>query len=377
VEQRVRIAALDGLRGWAALSVVGYHFYVETFVNILPAPVVLALSVVCNGPLAVAVFFVLSGYVLTIGGWRAADKTPLLRLAAKRHLRLAIPVLASAVLVALLVAGHLTSNLEAARVVGREDWLGAWLHVAPDPAGVLAYSFGWVFVRASADDIVPFLWTMTTELWFSYVVLALCFCERRLPRPYLVLCGLAAAILLTHHAVAACFPLGALLALAQRDGHLRPVLAPLSAIGLVGLALLTAMAILWSTWSEWSYVVIATVLVTTVLMSRDLDGALSAPLSRALGKLSFPIYLAQFPVLVSLTSGLILASGRPGPLQAAGIGLISLAATVALAALLLPAEWLAHWAGRQLDRLIGFRSTAGTGITPVSPSARTPPAASR
>jgi peptidoglycan/LPS O-acetylase OafA/YrhL len=369
MDHRTRVAALDGLRGWAALSVVGFHFYVETFLHVLPLPVILALQTIFNGPVAVAIFFVLSGYVLTIGGWRTADKTPTLRLIAKRHARLAIPILVATVMVSLLVAAHLTFNAGASRIVRRQDWLGPWLDFSPDLASVLTYALGGVFLPGSTKAYLPFLWTMVTELWFSYIVLILCVLERRFRWPYLILLGIAAIVLAANHPVAVCFPLGAMLALAQRDGHLSAILPLRSSIAIVAFALLAGAVLRAFTYDEWGNILIGVILVTTVLLSPNLAQLLSGRVSQALGRLSFPLYLAQFPILVSLTSGLIVAWGAPGAVGAIVIGLVSIAATLALAALMLPVEWLAQWTGRQIGRLTGrLTSYIAAALSPVTPA---------
>lgn len=375
-----RLVALDGLRGWAALSVVGFHFFVETFGRVLPQPVVFGLSTVLNGPVAVAVFFVLSGYVLTIGGWRAADKTQTLRLIVKRHARLAIPILAATILVALLLATHLTFNIPGGEIVDRADWLGAWLHLSPSIVSVLGYAMGTAFVTAPGDQAyLPFLWTMTIEFWFSYLVLTLCLLERYIRWPYLILAVIAAiAFFCCEHPSAACFPLGSMLALAQRDGRLaRLRLPPLAAIAVVAVASFWGAMAFAMPWVEQLALPAGVTLVLLALVSPQLTAALSTPLSRALGRLSFPLYLAQFPVLASLTSGLIVAWHADRPLTAIAIGLLSIAATLALAVVLLPAEWLAQWVGRQLSRLVPASAAEIFAPRPSSPIGRHRPAASR
>src|SRR5262249_47363679 len=72
-----RISALDGLRGWAALSVIVYHLTWELFGALYPIYRNPWLSIFGNGAFAVAVFFAISGYVLTIGRWNRDDNPPL------------------------------------------------------------------------------------------------------------------------------------------------------------------------------------------------------------------------------------------------------------------------------------------------------------
>ncbi len=64
-----RIGALDGLRGWAALVVVVFHFTWEMWGVHFPVFRQFPASLI-NGQLAVSIFFTLSGYVLTVRRWQ-------------------------------------------------------------------------------------------------------------------------------------------------------------------------------------------------------------------------------------------------------------------------------------------------------------------
>src|ERR1700752_3428309 len=94
-----RLECLDGVRGVAALVVVVFH-YLSAFVPALtpdqtPDPYWLAdtpLAILFNGPFAVVVFFVLSGFVISKS---AHKRFPLLPAVALRYLRLTVPMLAS------------------------------------------------------------------------------------------------------------------------------------------------------------------------------------------------------------------------------------------------------------------------------------------
>ncbi|MPT21584.1 MAG: DUF1624 domain-containing protein [Starkeya sp.] len=98
-----RVLCLDGLRGVAACSVVAFHF----FYAFTPAPFTdwgrtgfglwdTPLAVLWNGHFAVALFFVLSGFVLAASAPRTAREAP--ALIGLRYLRLALPALVSSAL---------------------------------------------------------------------------------------------------------------------------------------------------------------------------------------------------------------------------------------------------------------------------------------
>ena len=77
-------------------------------------------------------------------------------------------------------------------------------------------------------------------------------------------------------------------------------------------------------------------LLFCIYSSRRLVGLLSAsPVSQFLGRISFLLYLWHFPVLITLTSGLIVRSagedGLLAPTSALAIGALTVAVSVALA----------------------------------------------
>jgi peptidoglycan/LPS O-acetylase OafA/YrhL len=106
-EAKRRLECLDGVRGVAALIVVVFH-YLSAFVPALTPdqtsnPYWLAdtpLAILFNGPFAVVVFFVLSGFVIS----KSAHKLFRLPLTiALRYLRLTVPMLASVLIAWLLL----------------------------------------------------------------------------------------------------------------------------------------------------------------------------------------------------------------------------------------------------------------------------------
>lgn len=62
-----RIYFLDGIRGWGAIMVVLFHFYILGFPISLEASVFLKKIFLFNGGMAVYLFFIASGFSLTIG----------------------------------------------------------------------------------------------------------------------------------------------------------------------------------------------------------------------------------------------------------------------------------------------------------------------
>jgi peptidoglycan/LPS O-acetylase OafA/YrhL len=91
-----RFRFLDGLRGWAAVVVLLHHLFVDGLpANSFMADRALWAKVFfLNGTLAVGVFFVISGFSLSIRYLETGDGGALGRVAAGRYLRLALPIFA-------------------------------------------------------------------------------------------------------------------------------------------------------------------------------------------------------------------------------------------------------------------------------------------
>src|SRR5436190_12566173 len=96
----VRALEIDGIRGWASLSVLVYHAFHEMFSRLLPWLNNAWFAPVFDGRLAVCVFFVLSGDALTAAFWArgGTDPRPIDRLLVRRYTRLTIPILMSCTL---------------------------------------------------------------------------------------------------------------------------------------------------------------------------------------------------------------------------------------------------------------------------------------
>ncbi len=104
-----RVVYLDGLRGFAALIVVIYHFLCGFVPIAIPnqAPLLAPITdtpagFFYNGPFAVIIFFVLSGFVVSNAASKSSD--PLIVNLFSRYVRLAVPATASLVLAWVLLS---------------------------------------------------------------------------------------------------------------------------------------------------------------------------------------------------------------------------------------------------------------------------------
>lgn len=323
--------ALDGLRGWAALCVVLFHFTWEPFGIRYPEFRDLIFSTLFDGRLAVALFLGISGFVLTVGGWGEPDKRAIRAQLKKRYFRLMIPIAAASAIVALIMALGLNRNHEASDVLTRADWLGAFLKFDPDLGSLFSYVVARAFIMPRFPDYHPFLWTMVYELWGSLIVLLICLFERRIGSAYAVLV-LLCVVGLGLDSFAPCFFLGALLALLYKDGRIPrgkhwPIPLALCCIGLAGT--LCFLGIVNSLIS-----VAAAGLLVAVLANESLRAALESTVSQTLGRISFPLFLMQFPVLITFTSWATVEADRlqflnvwsAGAIAVSSVGLSLLAA---------------------------------------------------
>ena len=372
-----RLDVLDGVRGWCALSVVFFHVFWEIFGVLAPGFRNPVTGFLFDGQLAVCVFFVLSGDALSAAFFAGKGDAATVRLAIKRYARLATPILAASLVVFALVRLDWVFSQDAAPIVGRAVWMGAWLQVPPTFADALQYSLLDVFTGANPDRAInPMLWTMRVELPGSFIVFALLLIWKWFSRPRALLLGLFAVSMAAPTGSTANFLTCFFAGVAFADWRARGVFAALerrfvwlslAGIGAIGAADGFMHVYSWRAGKP----AFAIVLVLAVYISPPLVAFFSGRLSRGLGRISFPLYLIQFPVLLSATSWLIVRAGAAGPpslFAIWGISLASVAACLLAAIAFSPIESLTR---RLCDGLVVLASAA----FPALSKSRTPAAA--
>ena len=176
-----KLKYLDGLRGCAALIVVFHHFanafYPATYLGVetlrhSPLDVLFLttpLGIFVAGNFAVGIFFILSGYVLSIKYFETGDAKVLTSGAIRRYFRLLPPVVFSMALAwGLMVLGWMPVK-EAAAITGSSGWLAQCWNFVPDFGKLLEESFFGVFFNYQAN-YNNVLWTMTYEFFGSFLV---------------------------------------------------------------------------------------------------------------------------------------------------------------------------------------------------------------
>jgi peptidoglycan/LPS O-acetylase OafA/YrhL len=295
LEKPVRLKFLDGLRGWGAVIVLLYHVFSDSLPVDDTFAEKLKLFLPFNGVMAVFVFFVVSGFSLSVRYLADGDIRRWSKIAAGRYLRLAIPIFAACLLVHIvMVCGFVDPPGE--RLVK----FGRFFNFDPTVGHLLKFSLFDVFFHySSLDTYIGPLWTMSVELSGSFVVLVAVAICRPLPFPSVFLLALAGLLLWlaptdSTTAMLALFPVGAAIAdwfnrgwldavpksvgfMLFLIGCLVPVFLPVGVMawGLIGTSCLTLGCIAFSRIRNW----------------------LSGPISAHLGKISFPLYLMHGPVI--------------------------------------------------------------------------------
>jgi len=348
-----RVRSLEGLPGIAAVQVVLLHF-VSGFLPDMADRAAPPLRVLWDGHTAVYVFFLISGAVLTPSFARGGAWT---RQAAKRLVRLGVPVAAAAAVALALLTALPDAHLVAARLTG-SGWLAMDSSGAPTLSHllrevtldslILGYREYTIFAPIAGR--LPLLehalnapsWSLHLELYGSLLLLGLVLLRERAPRAHVAAVIVCAVSFGTHPMFL--FVIGHLCAAWLG----RP---PRPAIG----AVLLVLGLTLSAGKNWDLVEAARVaiaritpgdtpnlfqfqsqlaamaLFSGVLLSPSAQRLLS--LCHYLGRLSFSIYLLHFPILFSAAcAGFIpLAGVLPQP-AAVAVTFIGFACVVLLGA---------------------------------------------
>ncbi len=214
---------LESVRGLAALAVLFTHVIVTYFPNSrglqFGAPggselisrlfYGLPLGFMVSGNFAVVVFFVLSGFVLTYKFFQSGNPKDLHKQAAKRFLRLAIPIFFAVVISYIFISSGATSSIvKVMAMQGLPETARTVLNFSPTMTDAIYNATIGVILNKNAQ-YNPVLWTMSIEFFGSYIVLGLAAFMLSVKKRWIFYIG---ALIFLSNTYYACFILGMLLA---------------------------------------------------------------------------------------------------------------------------------------------------------------------
>lgn len=382
-----RILYLDGLRGWAALFVLFHHLLLAFAPDgheaaIKASPAAAPLSFLTDGPLAVSIFFILSGIVLTAAVSNARGKGLALGLPAltlKRWLRLGLPIFVAG----LVVLALLQLNADRSIAIGwasESSWMRKFFPPGYDPSvwTILHEAFVTAFVGPSTPVHDPVLWTIRIEFPGSILVFLLAlYLPDGLPRLVAALLAGGGLALVPQAWPAgwianycSLFALGVVFyELATLDA--RRKVEPGAWRGPVGVTLVILGLCLFPLFGVSVYDPAATppdpalqtilgtsqmraaLIVAGVMLAPVLQHFLSNALSALLGRISFGLYLLHAPLIWSF-GGMAYLPLAPH----LGHAPASILASVAVGLLAMGTAWLLHYGVEQPAMTISARAAA-------------------
>lgn len=351
MEQDSRYVQLDALRGLAATTVVLSHFtLLSPLVGLRHTP----LRLLCGGHEAVILFFVLSGFVLTLQIDRAR-RPGYGEYASKRICRIYLPFL-GAVGVA-YAAWLLTYG-------GPVAWAGSWFNGSwqPDFSNTDLLRHVLFVLPFQSDRLDPVVWSLVYEMRISLVFMAVVAAVRHFPTRWslIVAAALSLAVcvdgVVTRHPLLQAsvstewlptvhyllmFVVGA--TLAKHRGDLGSVLARGASATRPGLAVLAASLVLYVLARpisllapgvlgdyafDWLVLIAVSGIIACAIAVAPFSRVLLLPPLPFLGKISYSLYLFHAVVLVAVVH----VAGRLGPLLSLSIA----------AALIVPVSYLGY-----------------------------------
>jgi peptidoglycan/LPS O-acetylase OafA/YrhL len=309
-----RAVEIDGIRGWASLIVLLFHAFKEMLRVAIPTTDNPLFAPLFASDLAVSVFFVLSGDALSLGFFHTRQLGAIDRLVVRRYFRLTIPILMSCLITYMIMKASFDFHFRAAQILGRQDWLDGFLNLSPSLYECLKYSLIKVYVaHTTGGSYNPFLWTMSIEMIGSMLVFLTCYLWSRLRRSELMCIYLIIGLTVLGSFFGLFFA-GVLFSSWRQRGVFDRLLTSRTHQYTVLLAAVFCMSIyVIAGRLESAHVVLHRLMIPILSMAlvfcaysqRRLKAFFSSGLSRFLGVISFPVYLLQFQVLISLMSWLV------------------------------------------------------------------------
>ena len=400
-----RIAYLESIRGLAALQVLLLHFlsaFAPDLVFTLPADAIVGPAIhlsplyfLYDGYSAVYIFFVLSGYVLTrsFERHRAQPSSQIMA----RLIRLGLPAIAATLVAAAMMLMFGRPNVQAGDLSGSAWFASQWhtdfsiLSVIRDGTlnalflgyrgypGV-AYLAPWQ--QSIEQSFVAPLWTLSIEFYGSMIVLGLCWFARR-PRVLWWAVVLLGAIFTVRSAYF-CFFIGHLLTTFHRAERPAPVSKLVPIFSIIFGVQLCVLAEVWqpqwlrSLCADPTYLLFPGSLaaiaqkkfgaILVLIGIIDLEVArtfLSRPWLVARSKLSFPLYLIHWPILLGPAAALFLLLNGIVGIEPARVGaiVVGMGLAIVCSMIFLPVDRCALELSRRLRKRVSDARGQTLGVT--------------
>lgn len=314
-----KISHLEGLRGLAALVVVIAHYlqfyYLDSFFTNPNSELELVLSktplnLIYNANLSVCIFFVLSGYVLSMRFFKEQKFDILQSGAGRRYFRLAIPVFFSVIISYLLL---ITNSYESfTNLTGdlRYD------NMSKNFIDMIKITFFDVFFNYS-NTYNTVLWTMTYELFGSFLVFAFLALFGTMKKRYLVYILLFTIFIDSYY-------LSFIVGMALSDIHHSN---KKDRFKLLSNKLFTTIVLIFGlylgsypyfetkntiyqilnfnfltlNYSVFYHIIGALLIIVSIFNSMIITNFLTLSILKYLGKISFSLYLIHFPILATFS----------------------------------------------------------------------------
>jgi peptidoglycan/LPS O-acetylase OafA/YrhL len=332
-----KLECFEAIRGLASLAVLIGHlmlaFWPELYIGARDVPAeyprlvrqfaLSPLKIVFDSQFAVTVFFLLSGFVLSLSYFRTRSAEVLTSAAVRRYFRLMFPAAVSILLGYLLLRLGWMYNQAASRflnehVGGRFGWLAIFYNFRPHLGHALKECVWDTFFANSTYNAN--LWTMSQEFLGSFVVYQFLALFGNVRNRYLLYAVLGGAFVYSNRMFQLDFLLGMMLCDAYVAGQARGFRLPMllaAPIALGGMYLVTLKPFGAYNWG-WLMLdknlcyeaVGGMLLLGSVAFSPGLQRLYDNRVLTFLGKISFGLYLIHLPLICSLASGLYLLLGR-------------------------------------------------------------------
>lgn len=294
---------LEGIRAIACIGVFLCHFRgaflpnkVIGFIDYTP------LRIMTAGYPMVRIMLVLSGFVISYKYFKNQKYDDVIIDVVKRWFRFFPGILVANVIVCMLMKTGLLFNVEAARILGSQDFLGAFNQFTPNLVQAVKEGIFTIYLKGANGYIAP-LWTVTYEFLGSILILAAISIFKGNPlRIMFYVLGLTFFSSYYNYLI-----IGMLICDIYFNADINEKLCENQILNNM-ICLMAIVAICMMQLEDASkqiriaYGMLLVVFFITLLNSRCLERILGSRTMIKLGSLSFAIYIVHWPIIESFSS---------------------------------------------------------------------------